>query len=176
MDKIFLMYFVVPISLGAGISLLGAVLLAIESRRKNRVELVETNTWETTGGKVTAVHLEECQSKPADKNGSQIDPAYKPVVEYVYTANGIEHNGNNLFPGDCENFNRTEAQKFLDKYPVNAYVPVRFNPADPSSSALEDQPQHNSRMRMFGLVFTWFGICVCCFTSLMVFVIAGNIL
>jgi hypothetical protein len=176
MDKIFLMYFVVPISLGVGILLVGAVLLAIDSRRHKKFEQVETQGWETTGGKVTAARLDECLPQPGNKKGVQPEPAFKPVVEFVYTANGMEYTGNNIFPGDCENFSQAAAQAFLDKYPVNAYVPVLFNPEDPAKAALEDQPRRTNRMRMIGLLFTWFGICVCCFTSLMTFVIAGNIL
>jgi len=171
------MYFLVlPISLGVGITLMGAVLLWIDSRRRKKYIPVEMTDWETTGGKILAVHLNECPPGKSDQKDSNSVMMYQPVVEFAYTVNGVEHNGNNLFPGDCDNFSQVEAQAFLDKYPINSYIPVRYNPEDPIRSALENQPRHKNRFRMIGLLFTWFGISVCCFSSLMIFIMSANIL
>lgn len=176
-EKTFLMYFLIlPVSLGVGIFLMGAILLWIDSRRRKKFIPVEMTDWETTGGKILGVHLNECSPSQAEQKDPQTLKSYQPVVEFAYTVSGIEHHGNNLFPGDCDNFSREEAQAFLDKYPVNSYVPVRYNPEDPTKSALENQPRHRNRVRMIGLLFTWFGISVCCFSSLMIFIMSANIL
>jgi hypothetical protein len=176
-EKTFLMYFLVlPISLGVGITLMGAVLLLIDSRRHKRVVPIEMDGWETTGGKILATHLNECSSAGNEQKGKQNDQTFQPVVEYIYSAEGKEFTGKNEFPEDCENFSKTDAQAYLDKYPVNSYVPVRFDPKNPVSSALEEQPRRTNRVRMMGLLFTWFGISVCCFSSLMIFVMSANIL
>jgi hypothetical protein len=176
-EKTFLMYFLVlPITLGVGILLMGAVLLLIDSRRRKKYIPVEMYDWETTGGKVLSVGLNECPPDASAKKGTPPAPTFQPVVEYAYTAKTVEYTGHNLFPGDCDNFSQAEAQAILDKYPLNAYVPVRFNPEDPTASALQDQPRRSNRVRLIGLLFTWFGISVCCFSSLMIFVMSANIL
>ncbi|HCC78684.1 MAG: hypothetical protein A2X25_10225 [Chloroflexi bacterium GWB2_49_20] len=176
-EKTFLMYFLVlPISLGVGITLMGAILLLIDSRRRKKYVPVEMYDWETTGGKILAVRLNECPPSENVQKDSQTGLTYQPVVDYAYSANGVEHTGNNLFPGDCDNFSKEDAQAFLDKYPVNSFVPVRYNPSDPSKSALENQPRRTNRVRMIGLLFAWFGISVCCFSSLMIFIMSANIL
>ena len=176
-EKTFLMYFLVlPISLGVGITLMGLVLLFIDSRRHKKYISVEMDGWETIGGKVLTARLEECQPAESDPKGSQVEPAYQPVIEFVYNVQGMEYSGNNIFPGAYENFNKVNAQAFLDKYPQNSYVPVRFDPKEPTNSALEDQPRRSNRIRLVGLLFTWFGISVCCFSSLMIFIMSANIL
>lgn len=176
-EKTFLIYFLIlPVSLGVGITLMGVILLWIDSRRRKKYIPVEMTDWETTGGKILSVHLRECPSSEGEQNNSNSSLTYQPVVEFVYTVNGVEHNGNNLFPGDCDNFSKEEAQAFLDKYPVYSYVPVRYNPEEPTKSALENQPRHRNRVRMIGLLFTWFGVSVCCFSSLMIFIMSANIL
>lgn len=176
-EKTFLTYFLIlPISLGVGIFLMGAILLWIDSRRRKKYIPVEMTDWETTGGKILSVRLDECPPGKGDPKASQTEVTYQPVVEFAYTVKNVEHKGNNLFAGECDNFAREEAQAFLDKYPLNAYVPVRYDPEDPTKSALESQPRHRNRVRMIGLLFTWFGISVCCFSSLMIFIMSANIL
>ena len=176
-EKTFLIYFLVlPISLGVGITLMGAVLLWIDSRRRKKYIPIEMTDWETTGGKILSVHLNECPPDEGDKKGTEAAPTYQPVVEFAYNVTSVEYKGNNPFPGDCDNFSREDAQAYLDKYPVNSYVPVRYNPEDPTKSALENQPRHRNRVRMIGLLFAWFGVSVCCFSSLMIFIMSANIL
>lgn len=176
-EKTFLIYFLIlPVSLGVGITLMGLVLLAIESRRNKKKVEVETHEWEVTGGKVISARLDECTTTRIEKKGAPPEPAFTPVMEFVYTANGKEYTSNNIFPGDSENYTKTAAQEILDRFPVNSYVPVRFDPSDPSNSTLEDLPKPTNRLRMFGLLFTWFGISVCCFSSLMIFIMSANIL
>jgi hypothetical protein len=176
-EKTFLIYFLIlPISLGVGIFLIGLVLLAIESRRNKKKVEVETHEWETTGGKVISARLDKCATSPGKNKGAQAEPKFTPVMEFVYTANGKEYTSNNIFPGECENYSREAAQEILDNFPVNSYIPIRYDPNDPGISTLEDLPKPSNRLRMFGLLFTWFGISVCCFSSLMIFIMSANIL
>jgi|GEM_PF-2025744 len=175
-ERTFLIYFLIlPISLGVGIFLTGLVLLAIESRRNLKKD-VETHNWETTGGKILSARLDE---NPPDEKGNK-DPhpetTYIPVMEFVYTVNGKEFTSNNIFPGESENYNQSAAQEILGKYQVNSYVAVRYDPADPSISTIEDLPRRTNRLRMIGLLLTWFGVSVCCFSSLMIFIMSANIL
>ena len=163
MDTRFLLYFVVPFSLGIIITLVGAILLFVNSHRKPKAGEINIEDWSTTNGQVTAARLGERQS----------DNTYEPIIEYVYTVNDVQYHGNKVFPGINTNSKRDTAQEILDKHPVKMYVPVRYNPQNPSESALEEQPHPMNFIALAGWVLTGFGICTFCFTTFMTFVIFG---
>lgn len=171
MDKFFPFYFIIPISLGTAITLAGAILLAIDSRRKQKVVQAQGPAWETTGGKVVAIHMEKRQ--PAS---DQAEALQAPVVDYVYNVEEKEYSGRIIFPESERETNPEAVEEFLERFPMNAYVPVRFNPEDPSISNLDAKQWRSNRIRFIGLLCTYFGISVCCFTSFMAFLILGNIL
>jgi hypothetical protein len=164
MDTRFLLYFVLPLSLGMVITLVGAILLLINSRKKPKAGEIDIGEWSTTGGQVRSARLGERQT----------DDTYEPVVEYVYTVNAAQYHGNKIFPGPNAGSKKEAAQGILDKHPVNMYVPVRYNPNDPSESALEAQPHPMNYIALGGWVLTAFGVCTCCFTAFMTFVIFGT--
>lgn len=170
MDKFFPFYFIVPISLGTAITLAGAILLAIDSRRRQKIVQAQGPAWETTGGKVVAINMEKGQPAPNQDLAPRV-----PVVDYVYSVDEKEYAGRISFEPGVET-DPEAVEAFLERYPVNAYVPVRFDPDDPSVSHLEESRRRSNRIRFIGLLCTYFGISVCCFTSFMAFVILGNIL
>jgi hypothetical protein len=163
MDTRFFLYFVVPLSLGVVITLVGAILLFIDSRKKPKDGEVDIENWLTTGGKVTSAKLSE---QPADDT-------YEPIVNYVYTVNDTEYHGSKVFPGKNPSSKKDTAQEILDKHPVNMYVPVRYNPENPSDSALEAQPLPMNYIALAGWILSGFGVSSCCFTAFMTFVIFG---
>lgn len=163
MDTRILLYFVVPLFLGIVITLTGVVLLFINSRKKPKAGEIDIEDWITTGGKVTSARLGEVQT----------GDTYEPIIEYVYTVNEAEYRGNHIFPGENASSKKETAQDVLDKHPVNMYVPVRYNPENPSESALEAQPHPMNYIGMAGWVLTGFGVISCCFTTFMTFVIFG---
>jgi hypothetical protein len=174
-EQDFLIYFLyLPISLGVGIFLTGIVLLWIDSRRQKKIVEVKTHNWRETGGKVLETSLDECPKEEIDPEESE--KHFQPLIKYVYAVDGVEYRSDNVYPGDCKNITEEQGKEFLEKYPLNSYIPVIYDPDDPNSSALEQQPRQSNRMRMFGLLFTWFGVSVCCFSSLMLFIMSVNFL
>ncbi len=168
MSITFVLYFVVPITLGVLILLAGGVLFLMDARKNKSGTVSGAEEWNETGGKILSARLEEHTVPDAEST-------YEPVVEYVYTAGEKEYHGNMVFPGASARMKKDAAQEILNKYPVNAYAPVRYNPQDPSASALEERPyQAVSRLRMAAQVLVAFGVLVCCFTSLMLFIIANG--
>jgi hypothetical protein len=163
MDTRFILYFVVPLSLGIVITLVGIVLLFIDSRKKPKAGEINTEDWLTTGGKVTSAHLGEI--KPSD--------TYEPVIEYIYTVHDAQYHGNKVFPGGNPVSNKEAAQEIIDKHPVNMYVPVRYNPENPSESSLEAPSRPMNSIALAGWVLSGFGILSCCFTGFMTFIIFG---
>lgn len=163
MDIKFFLYFVLPIILGVIIALTGAILLFVDSRKKPKAGEVDIEDWEMTGGKIISAQLSESQS----------DNTYQPMIEYVYTVNGVEYHGNKIFSGKNEGAKKDAAQATLDKHPVNMYVPVRYDPKNPSDSALEARPHPTSFIAIAGWTLAGFGFISCCFTAFMTFVIFG---
>jgi hypothetical protein len=164
MDTRFMLYFVVPLSLGIVITMVGAILLFVNSRKKSKVEEIDIEDWSTTGGKITSARLGKRQS----------DDSYEPIIKYVYTVKDTEYHGHKIFPGENPSSQKDSAQVILDKHPVNMYVPVRYNPENPSESALEAQPHPINIITLVGWVLSGFGISTCCFTAFMTYVIFGT--
>ena len=176
MDKTFLMYyFVLPISIGVIVLVLGGVLWLVAARRKKKIGEIEIGDWETTGGKIISARIEKRESKAENKSGAQVDITYEPILDYVYVVKDIEHHGNTVFAGTSEKFDQKTSQEILDKYLTNTYVPVRYNPEDPTQSALMPHRERTNFIQMAGYLLTAFGLSVCCFTSFMAFIIVGNI-
>ena len=174
MDTRYILYFVVPSAIGTFILLIGVILLIIAARKKKKADQGETGDWGTTGGKVTAVHLEKHETQKTDRRGTHINITYEPVVEYRYTVDNVEHTGNKFFPGEATYFSESEAQELIDQHPLNSYVPIHYNPEDPSISSLEERARDSSVVYLAGWTLTAFGICVCCFTSFMLLLILDN--
>ena len=175
MDTTFILAFIVPIVLGTVILAVGGALLFWNSRRSKRGGKVETEDWLTTGGKVLASHLEEHDSRPGDKPDAPAVKTYEPMVEYVYTVDGTEYHSSKVFPGGDSNFDQAEAQSVIDKYPLNSYAPVRYDPQNPSASSLEEHPPHTTHYLLVAAQsLIVLGIGVCCFTFFMMFILVGR--
>ena len=174
MDIRFVLYFVVPIILGIIILVAGVIALSIASRREKKAGGIDITDWSVTGGKVLSNRLEEQAAQTVRKDEAHSETIYSPIVDYVFVVNDVEHHGNTVFAGANENLLRAAAQEILDKYPANTYVPVRYNPDNPSESALMPHTHRQDTLWMAGWLFTGFGVSVCCFTMLMSFIILGG--
>ena len=175
MDIQFVMAFVIPIVVGI-IMLVGGVLFWMTaSRRKKKAGEIDISGWETTGGKVLSVKNEARETRREDKTGTHIDISYEPMVDYVFVAKDAEQHGNKVFAGESQKLDEKASQAILDQYPLNSYVPVRYNPENPSESALMPNPDHPDYIQMAGYLLTAFGLSVCCFTAFMIFIMVGKI-
>ncbi len=175
MDIKFVLYFVVPIVAIILITVLGLIFLALAARHKKKIGQIEIDDWATTGGKILSVDVNAQQADQIPSGSKQTSNVYEPHVEYTYVVNNVEYHGTKVFPDKSEGYTQEAAQKIIAKYPVNGYVPVRFNPQDPSDSALQTQSRRVNYLTMAGWVFTGFGVLSCCFTSFMAFIVLGAI-
>ena len=165
-----MLYFVIPVVLIVGITGVGIVLLSISANRKKKAGLVEIGEWATIGGKILSVRLD-----PHQADAKHIGKNFEPHVEYAYVVNNIEYQGKKVFPGESDGFSEAAAREIINQYPTNGYVQVRFNPLDPTDSALQPHSQQIEYLTMAGYILTGFGIISCCFTSSMAFIILGAI-
>jgi hypothetical protein len=68
-------------------------------------------------------------------------PAFLPVVEYPFHANGRDQTGKRIAYRVLASRDEKEAQAFVKKYPVGAKVKVTYDPANPQDSVLEPGPE-----------------------------------
>ena len=177
MNFTFMLAFVLPVVLGTVILVTGGVLLFLNSRRRKRSGDIETGDWQIAGGKILAAHLGEPEAGHSDKSDPGAGVTFEPVVEYVYTVNNVEYRGSKVFPGGDSDFGQVEAQSIIDKYPLNSYAPVRYDPDNPANSSLEANSPHNThRLLVAGQTLIALGIGICCFTFFMMFILVGKIL
>ena len=66
MNPLFAFYFVLPVILGVVILVMGALFLFIDSRRKKERGEIETQNWETTGGKIVSANINKHEDKSDD--------------------------------------------------------------------------------------------------------------
>jgi hypothetical protein len=168
------MFLYIPVIAGVIILLAGIIFLAIDSRKKKKEAEVETHHWKTTGGKIIASRLERHETSREDAKGVHLDINYEPVIEYVYNVKDVEYRSNKVFPGENIYFGQAVAQDIIDHHRLNSYVPVKYNPEDPNMSSLENRPEEENYIRLTGLVFTAFGVMVCCFSIFMALLAMGQ--
>jgi hypothetical protein len=111
-------------SIGIGV----AALCALRSNRRTRTEML---SWPSVEGRITARTLERRTS------GSAKAPrwVYTPAFRYTYAVDGVEHTGDTRSLSWKSGWSKRTAERKL--YEVPDDVPVLYDPADPSKSALE---------------------------------------
>ena len=176
MNTIFMLAFVLPIILGTVILVTGSALWIWNSRHSKHDGQVDADDWSMAGGKILAAHLGEHETRHSDSHGTHVDITYEPVVEYIYTIDNAEYHGSKVFPGEDSDFGQAEAQEIIDRYPLNSYAPVRYDPENPSNSSLETHSPHvTHRLLIAAQSLIALGIGVCCFTFFMMFILIGRI-
>lgn len=89
--------------------------------------------WPTVPGKIAESRVESYE-KRADGRSSTI---YAPLVEYVYPVHGREYRGRQVRLGMTIEGSEVFARKTVARYPKDASVVVHYDPANPSTAALE---------------------------------------
>jgi hypothetical protein len=96
------------------------------------IELRQARTWSETTGTVVRSEIEARRHRFA---GEAETVTNVPVVEYEFTAAGRKIRGSRIGIGDDAGGVNSEAT--LARYPLGAAVTVYYDPADPTSCALE---------------------------------------
>lgn len=108
---------------------IGMALWGVSQRSKANALVSAARAWPTATGTITATEIVT--------GGTNKHPTFSPVVRYEYEVDGRKHFGDRLRPGYVKVGSRAAAERMLQPYPVNASVPVRYDPADIDSSLLE---------------------------------------
>jgi len=97
----------------------------------SRRRYARTRRWSSTMGSVTT-------SKVEGRGGSDGDVISYPLVVYQYTVGEKSYTSEKIRPGT--NWGGSGADKVIARYPVGSQVAVYYDPANPSTAALERNP------------------------------------
>jgi hypothetical protein len=90
--------------------------------------------WPSVRGRIVASAVESFQ----ERSDGRTTTSYRPAVEYAYQAHGREYHGTQIKLGLTVSGSRSYAEKVVAKYRVGAAVDVHYDPANPSTAALEN--------------------------------------
>ena len=93
-------------------------------------------------------------------------PAFLPVVEYMFHANGHDQTGKRIAYHVLASRDEKEAQAFVKKYPVGAKVKVTYDPANPQDSVLEPGPE-GAKVLTYDVIWLFCVGVFCVFTNLL---------
>lgn len=114
--------------------------------------------WPTTQGVILKSEIVEHVTKTRTGNNHlQTYTSYEPVVEYQYTVNGEVMTGKRLAFG-LTRLPLEKAQEYLKKYPVNAQVPVHYNPRQVRDSRLEVTAAAAAPQLIIGIIIGAIGL------------------
>jgi Protein of unknown function (DUF3592) len=109
---------------------LGALMMFFAARRYAK----QAVRWPSVRGRIVESRVESF-SEYRDGHRSVF---YRPVVEYAYAVHGLELHGNQIKLMTQLAGSESMAQRMAAKYPVDSAVDVHYDPADPTTSALEN--------------------------------------
>lgn len=105
--------------------------------------IAEAESWSTVRGTVVAAKVDRKSHRGPD--------GYEPQLFYTYSFAGNVYRGNTIWLTGGQEWSSFEgAAEFLDSYPVGAEIEVRFNPSNPSQSALNVTENNFSRLFLIG--------------------------
>jgi hypothetical protein len=107
------------------------LLFFIASYRRSR----RAADWPLVRGKVLQSGSEQVRSNDSD---GRTRTTYAPVVEYRYSVNGVDYVSRQIKLGIVMSSSQSYATKVAARYPKGSDVDVHYDPANPSSAALEN--------------------------------------
>ena len=109
---------------------LAALLMFIAARRYAK----QATNWPAVQGRVVRSEVESFQQGD-DDGGSHT--SYRPAIEYAYAVGGRELHGNQIRLMMQVSGSEGLAARTVRKYPKDSTVAVHYDPADPTTAALE---------------------------------------
>ncbi len=115
--------------------------------------------WPSTIGVMLKSEIAERVTKQRNKQTHQIYTftSYEPLVEYQYTVDGKVLTGNRLSFG-LTRLTLEKAQEVLNRFPLNAQVPVYYNPRRVKDSRLEVTSAAAAPQLIIGIIIGAIGV------------------
>jgi hypothetical protein len=139
----------------------GVGVFLISRLRAAKREAAESLNWPSTPGRIIISDISMYQ--PSREVDSSRSPTYAPVIEYTYIVQGIEYHGKRIgfTGGGVTSGTRGDAARLIKPYPVNASIPVYFNPNNPAEAVLEHKVQSQGGLLVVTIVFLLLGVTAC---------------
>lgn len=95
--------------------------------------------WPRAPGVITHARVETSTRRRREDDRDIEYTAYEPVLTYTYTVAGRELDGDRILPSGAFTTGKSEAQAYMDRYPVAKPVQVLYDPNEPTTAYLEVQ-------------------------------------
>jgi hypothetical protein len=137
---------------------------------RNRKKATESLNWPETKGTVT----ESAVKKDYDTDAEGFTTTtYVPEINYQYEVNNVTFTNQRIsFGGTTSYSSQKKAEQALSQYPLNATVPVFYNPDNPDDSVLVKGTKGTMLLIILGAVFVTISICATCIGA---YVIVSNL-
>lgn len=135
--------------------IIGLVLIIKSVKDKKKAEA--SSVWPATQGKVTGSTIEEHTSYDEDHHQRT---TFRAVIHYTYSVMGTPYESNKIDFGAAAAGSYKSAQEMMARYPVDATVPVYYNPNDPKEAVLIREAKSSMVMMILGIVFIVIALCV----------------
>jgi len=119
-----------PVVVFAGAFGLAVLLFFIAAHRYSK----KAADWPSVRGKIVSSQVEKFQ-KRVDRT---LTTSYRPTVEYAYSVHGLDYRSNQIKVGMEVDGSQAYAAKVCARYPAGGEIDVHYDPANPSTSALEN--------------------------------------
>lgn len=109
---------------------------------RQRKKAAAAGSWAQAPAVILSSRIETGTTSDADGDETTW---YRPQVQYSYTHNGVQYEGQRLRFGNSKTSAQKRADEAVAKYPAGAQVTVRVNPQKPSEATLEaEMPRFRS--------------------------------
>ena len=108
--------------------------------------------WPTTEATIIQSKIEQKRVHSAERHG--FTNKFRPSVEYIYSVDGKEYQGNRITATDRDGVSREHSQSIIDSYPVDSTVKVYYSADQPENSVLVPGiPNSSYLLCILGLFF-----------------------
>jgi hypothetical protein len=99
---------------------------------------MQSENWDKGTATVTSSEIEKKESRSKDAQGfTRTSKSYSVRVQYAYTVEGSNYEGNTVGFGTMSHNERSDAQEELKSYPKGKTIDVYYDPENPSDSVLK---------------------------------------
>jgi len=119
-----------PVMIFASCFGLAVLLFFFAARRRSK----QAANWPSVRGKIVSSGIESFK----ERNDSRTTTYYTAAVEFAYQVHGVDFRSRQIKLGVAVSGSQSAAEKVAARYPEGSEVDVHYDPANPSSAALEN--------------------------------------
>ncbi len=144
------------ILVGGGLIFLCLQNLQIRSRALAVAKASER--WPVATGKVLSVSISEGSYVSTETR--QTVHTYLPAIRYTYNVGNHDWEASRIAFGQILYYQPAEVEAFKAAHPVEAKLPVYYNPANPAEAVLDRDQSHVTKLALADFAMLVLGLCI----------------